>query len=289
MIAIDAEWSNINEVVKWALVNKPNDVFFELVMLLVHYMDSRLLNKERISYVIKAIELAKGMGRKEDEALLRLDALGWTYVEEDDLDEASDEIIRGINIAKELDHDNNKKNDLIALGLAWQARVKVEKEHPKEAQDLIDEALSIPCSPWIQSRVYMVAGDIEFKKDESEKALCFYEKAAAKIVDYGEEGHGYQIEPRIGLAYLGIEDGLKEAKKRFEMLREQDKIAIGKLYGEYGLALVAFKEDDREKARGMMQAIIEELNPKTKSNLLQKLIYKLFKDLEAKDKAGDNN
>ncbi len=283
MIEIDAEWSNIAEVIKWTINNR-KDVFYELVMLLIHYMDSRLLNQARIDCVEKAVAIAQEKEYYEDEALLRLDALGWTYVEEGDLDKAYEEIVRGLAIADRLPEDNKNKHDLIALGKAWQARVKVEKNYPMEAQELIKEALDLSFSPWIETRVFMVAGDLAFKKDDSKKALEYYELAAARIKDYGEEGHGYQIEPRIGLAYLGIEGKLEEAKNRFEMLRRQDKIAIGKLYGEYGLALVAYKKGDKKKSSEMMKSIKEELSPKTKSNLLVKLIDKFFEDLKAKDK-----
>ncbi|TDH23512.1 DUF4062 domain-containing protein [Segetibacter sp. 3557_3] len=283
MLAIDIEWSNINEVLKWTSSTNPNGIFYDLLLLLVHYMDSRFLNQERIAYVKQAIEVAHTRACLEDEALLRLDALGWTYVEEDRLDDAYAEILQGFNIASQLPETNQTKRDLLALGLAWQARVMAEKDEPATAEKLVKEALSIPCSAWIQTRVYMVAGDIEFKSDNSEKALHYYQLAAGKI-DYGEEGHGYQLEPRIGLAYLGIENGLQEAKRRFEILRAQDRIAIGRLYGEYGLALVAYKEKNKPKAVKMMQGIIQELSPKTKSNLLQKLIYKLFRDLEDDEK-----
>lgn len=287
MIALDAEWPLINEVLKWADQNGRDQLIYELVMLLVHYMDSRLLNQERIRYVKKAIKAAEDMGRAEQVALLRLDALGWTYVEEDLLDHAYDEITEGLRIARGLPDGSADKTDLIALGLAWQARVMIEKDGPAAAQESIQEALSLRCSAWIKTRVFMVAGDIELKKNNSRQALHYYQCAAEQIKEYdkedGYEGHGYQVESRIGLAYLGIGGGLREARERFEMLRRQDKIAIGKLYGEYGLALVAYKENERDKARGMMKAIREELSPLSGSNLLQKLISKLFADLEREE------
>lgn len=281
MVDVDAEWPNINEVMKWAGQNPSTGrLMLKLVMLLVHYMDSRFLNRERITYVEKAIEAAREAGRDEDEALLRLDALGWTYVEEGQLGDASEQIMLGLDIARRLTDESKIKSDLIALGLTWQARVGLEQDHFDEAQGLINEALAIKCKPWIETRVYMVAGDIALRRNDCVTALDYYQGAARKIQEYGQEGQGYQVEPRIGFAYLGIEGELENAKKKFEKLYAQNNIAIGKLYGEYGLALAAYKEGDKREARRKAQRVMEELSLRPGSNLLKKLIQKLFEDLK---------
>src|SRR5260370_3200288 len=86
-------------------------------------MDSRFFNLDRLIYVKKAVEATHKMSLKEYEALLRIDALGWTYVEEDRLDEAYREITAGLSIAKQIGGNDEKAKQLLALGLAWQARV----------------------------------------------------------------------------------------------------------------------------------------------------------------------
>lgn len=280
MEAIDAEWPSIHEVMKWADQNEQDELLLELVMLLVHYMDSRFTNLERLTYVRKAVEAAGRMGLSEDEALLRLDALGWTCVEEYRLDEAYEEIIHGFNIAEELSDRSDSATDMVALGFAWRARVRIEQGRSGEASELIKEALAIKCSPWIKSRVYMAAGDIAMKQDESRKALGFYEEAARNIDEYGGEGHGYQIDPRIGLAYLST-GNLDEAEEKFLALRANDNIPIGKLYGDYGLALVAYQRNQKEEARRLAHETREALSRRTTSNLLLKMINKLFEDIEA--------
>ena len=282
MAALDAEWPSIHEVVNWAYEERQDQLLLEFVMLLVHYMDSRFLNLERVTYVKKAVEITNEMGHKEDEALLRIDALGWTYVEENRLEEAYEEIMNGFNIARQLPGDSDTATDLIALGFAWRARVRIEQGRSEEATGLIQEALSIACRPWIKSRIYMAAGDIALKQNESKEALSFYEDTARSVGEYGGEGHGYQIDPRIGLAYVGTGD-LKRAMEKFNALRANTDIPIGKLYGDYGLALVAYKMNQKEEARRIVSETKEALSRRTTSNLLLKLTNKLFEDLEAEN------
>lgn len=282
MQTIDEEWHSINEVIKWADQSKQDSLFLDLVMLLVHYMDSRFLNLQRMDYVRKAVKIASEMNRKEDEALLSLDALGWTLVEEDDLDRAYRKIRHGFDIANQLDRKNEVKNDLIALGYAWEARVEIEMGNSSTACQLIDKALvlSQTCSSWIKSRVYMAAGDIALKQNRNVEALDFYENQASSMIDYGGEGNGYQVEPRLGLAYVRTGD-LEKAEKKFNALRNNEKIPIGKLYGDYGLALVAYKRGETEKASRLANETKEALSRKTASNILLKLINELYQDMES--------
>jgi LuxR family transcriptional regulator, glucitol operon activator len=285
MQAIDEEWGNINEVIKWADQQHQDQLFLELVMLLVHYMDSRFLNLHRMDYVKKAIAISNKQERNEDEALLRLDALGWTYVEENNLDEAYQEIMLGSTMAEQLADDVEAKNDLMALGYAWRARVRIEQGHLTRASALIDMALAIACSPWIRFRVYLAAGDIALKQNRNKEALAFYQQQAASMEEYGGEGHGYQVLSRLGLAYVGIGGtrDIEKAEEKFKALRDNENIPIGKLYGDYGLALVAYKRKQKEEAQRLAKETKEALSRKTTSNLLLKLLDQLFEKIEAEN------
>jgi tetratricopeptide (TPR) repeat protein len=207
---------------------------------------------------------------KEYEALLRIDALGWTYVEENLLEEAYAEIQKGLEIAAGLEKEEEKQ-DLLALGFAWQARTKMEEDLSEEAEKLIRKALSMKCRPWIRYRVHMAAGDIDLKEGNSAGALSHYEDAEKEMKEYGIEGHSYQIGPRIGLAYLGVRR-YKEAEQKFDELRAFEPIAIGKLYAEYGLALVALEKGKTQHARRLIAEVKTKLSRRTNSNLLLKLI-----------------
>jgi hypothetical protein len=78
---------------------------------------------------------------------------------------------------------------------------------------------------------------------------------------------------------LGIGE-LNKAEEKFKLLRDHEQIAIGKLYAEYGIALVAHKRGDISRARLLVRAVKEELSRRTSSNLLLKLINALYEALE---------
>jgi LuxR family glucitol operon transcriptional activator len=280
MAALDEEWLSLIEVLTWADHEGRRSLVLDLVLLLIHYMDSRFLNLERIYFVLKATEAARLLERQEDEALLRIDALGWTYVEEHRLEQAKASIIAGMNIAREAQSRGDGGMDPIALGWAWLARMSIEEEQFDEADELIDRALETACNPWIRYRINMAAGDIALREGNSHKALQLYQDAVEQYESYGGEGRGYQILPRIGLAYVAIGD-LKRAEDQFNVLRAQEQIAIGRLYAEYGMALIAYRRGEVDDARRLANAAKQQMSRRTASNLLLKLIEKLFEDLEA--------
>lgn len=279
MKKIDSEWPTVFEVLKYSgsQISAENDrLLLDLIFLLVHYMDSRFYNLERIKYVKLAIAAANRLGKKYEEALLRIDSLGWTLVEENNYEDAFKEITKGIELAKEVKSPSLRTNELLALGHAWAARVKIEQGSPDlvdEAVGLIERALKFNDGrqPWIRFRVLMASGDIYLKQNNGTRALEKFKQAREKMAEYGGEGHSYQINPRIGLAHIAIGD-LTEAEKIFTELSHQNSISIGKLYGDYGLALIRYKRGDQNDANAVLGKVKEELSKRTSSNLLLKLI-----------------
>jgi tetratricopeptide (TPR) repeat protein len=282
MRAVDPEWPSVEQAMVFADEDKDQQKLLELVMLLVHYMDSRFLNQERLKYVRKAIDVAKELGLREDEALLRMDALGWTFVEEGNLEAAFGEISKGFRIAETT--KGEERDNLRALGLAWQARVRLEQDRSEEAAPLIQKALAIPSKPWIKCRVYMAAGDIALKSGDSKQALKYYKQQSEEAQQYGDEGRGYQWRPRIGMAQLD-QGQLDEAEDTFESLQKVQEIEIGRLYADYGLAMVAFKRGEVLGARAMINDIRKRLERRTTSNLLVTLIERLYDQLEGRQVA----
>jgi len=287
MEKIDSEWPNIYEVLKWSAseVSADNDrLLLNLIFLLVHYMDSRFYNLERINFVELATAAAHRLESKYQEALLRIDALGWTYVEENKFEEAYNQIMQGIELAKEVKKPIIETNELMALGYAWAARVKIEQHKTElvdEAGKLIELALTFNdnSQPWIRFRILMAAGDIFLKQNRNREALDKFISAKEQMSVYGGEGHYYQINPRIGLANLALGD-LSEAELIFTDLSNQKKISIGKLYGDYGLALIEFKNGNIREANLRLDDVKEELSKRPSSNLLLKLIKEFEKTLK---------
>lgn len=284
MNAIDEEeeWPGIEEMLRWICAEKLDEFLLKYVVVLVHYLDSRFLNQERITYIESAVQAAHRLGLKYKEALLRIDALGWTYVEENNFRKAYDEISRGILLAEELVSNANTGQELIALGHAWWGRAKIEENKEEEALEAITRAMAYEdeSKPWIRFRILMAAGDIflKQKKSDPQRALSSYEAAKKEMEKYGGEGNHYQINPRIGLAQLAL-DNLQGAEEAFKTLTKHQQISIGKLYGYYGIALIRFKQNEMEKAKDLLDKAKYELSKKTTSNMLKKLIEDFEKEI----------
>jgi tetratricopeptide (TPR) repeat protein len=278
MSEIDEHWPNIRAVIEWTAAAGYSSEFVQFVMLLVHYMDSRMYNADRLLYVKFAIVILHSQNAWGDEALLRIDAAGWTYIEEGNLEEAEREIRAGIGLADL--HGGAERQDLLALGHAWLARVHLERGALVLAKAEINLSRGFECSPWIKLRVLMAAGDIHLRDDEPEAALASYLDAARQPDEhYGTEGNGYQTLPRIGLAQLALGQ-LDQADLTFRQLKQTDEIPLAGLYADYGLALVTFQRGKISHARAMIADIRKTLKHRTAPNLLLKLVDQFYDELE---------
>jgi tetratricopeptide (TPR) repeat protein len=284
----DPEWQIIRELMDWCAMSDRSDMLVSFLMLLVHYLDSRFLNRERLKYVSVAIEALSKTHRLADEALLRIDALGWTYVEESNWERAHYQIDTGYELARRLDTD--ERTDLIALANAWKARALIEEGNRADAQRHIQSALEEVgrCNSWIRVRVHMAAGDIALKEHRSEDALRHFRSATEAAKEYGGEGGGYQLYPRIGLALIDL-DRFDEAQAKFQSVRDLEGIPIGNLYGEYGLALVAYKRGRVNEANIIINRVRQQLEQKATSNLVWTLLNDLYAKLHSRGKADGSH
>jgi tetratricopeptide (TPR) repeat protein len=306
--AIDSEWPNVKPAMEWLTKRRP-EVFTEFVFLIVHYLDSRSLNTERIEYVRNVIEiLTIRSDRTADLALLKVDALGWTYIEEGELAKAEAEITAGLDLAETI--ASPEREDLIALGHAWRSRLRMEQKDEfkvdtdkerasEEAHECIATAFGVhSSSSWILARVHMAAGDLAFKEGDYNHALQQYENSVEEEDNYGGEGLHYQLAPRTGFAHLalalhdaskhnseGAKFHLRKAHDQFSDLAAPEHITMGRLYGQYGLALVAFVEKNSEDAKNIVLSAREDVNRRISSNILKRMTDKLFEDIEKRSTA----
>jgi predicted negative regulator of RcsB-dependent stress response len=284
MLEIDPEWPMIQQILRWAEDRKDDKTFTNLVTVLVHYMDSRLHNSERLIYCSKAAEIFAERNDKYNEALLRIDSLGWTYVEEGLVDKAEEEISKGLALTDQVAQE--ERDDLRALAQAWLARCQLQREQFKEAFNFVEQAKQIQCSPWIRYRVNLASGDIALTTGGDQgyaKALQSYREAEAEADRYGGEGHCYQTAWRIALASIGAGD-ITSAKDELLNLRAFEQIAIGRLYADYGLAMIALKEGDTVRARAQIDDVSTKISREAGSYILLSLIDKLYEDLKLRKK-----
>jgi LuxR family transcriptional regulator, glucitol operon activator len=279
---IDPEWSNFQQVLGWAEQLGQDQMLVELMLLLVHYMDKRLRYVERIHFVQRAAEAASKLGRKEDEALFRIDGLGWVLIEECRFNEAEQEIITGLGIAENIDNDNPEAIDLIALANTFLARVSLEQDEVEKASVFMSQIEPTRCKPVIQHRIYTIAGDIANKKRNYIEAIRLYEKAVILTQEYRGEGIDIELNYRFGFVYLAIRD-LERAEADFArrvLYGERYGINIDILYSKYGQACVARAKGERDKALQLARETKEELSRLVNSHRLLNQLADFLKSLE---------
>lgn len=308
MSKVDPYWPIIKHVMTRAshesLHIASTPLIVEFVLLLVHYMDSRFLSAERTMFIKAAIGMldkAQG-GNKERSnalcALLKIDALAWTHMENSEPDAAAEQIDSGLALV-----DTAKHPDLLTLAAAWRARMASERKDYHEAHRqlaLAREAADKANKDWIRERVAMISGDVLYHEsqaldaqDEAAKpdalerrvarakaAETAYREAEHLTERYGGEGDGYQTSPRIALALLAqVNDprAQEEAAQRFHKLVENSQVAAGRLYGEYGIALIAANNHATSEARASLEAIHREIHHLGKGNVLLRLAENLYR------------
>lgn len=283
MAKVDPYWPTIEALMRWA---GTGPYLVKFALLLVHYMDSRFLNNQRMHFVRLALA-ALGPGEKRTRALLHIDALAWTFIEENRKDDARAEIAKGLALL-----DGKADSDLCALAHAWRARLDASDGRKVEANRNIKEAFRLAegCEaekPWIMARVEMMAGDVELMDGNPGEAVEHYTKSADYADRYGGEGDGYQTNPRIGLALMAVVNAKKEpdpvsmerARRRFMRLVENGQVATGRLYGQYGLALIAARENASREAIRQLEQIMREIRRRSTGNVLLALAEKSYQQL----------
>jgi tetratricopeptide (TPR) repeat protein len=289
MAKIDPDWQIIDVVMYW-----PEDGrrAVDFALLMVHYMDSRFLNNERLKFINLALQAPDKDIDKRTRALLYIDGLAWTYMEEGANQKAREAIKNGLALLPTLDQGNSDEyDDLRALAYAWGARIDASEGKKVQASKNIDAAIAcakrVEEKRWILLRVEMMAGDVRFMDDQPDQAVNHYTKAAEFAELYGGEGDGYQTNPRIGLALLELcdekgkpdEAALEKARRRFTQLIDNSHVPTGRLYGQYGMALIAARENLTGEARRQLQQIQKEIRHRSRGNVLLKLAEKSYEKI----------
>jgi tetratricopeptide (TPR) repeat protein len=276
MKALDREWPMLREQMQWAETND-HHLLIELVMRLIHYMDSRLYNLDRLRYVTLAADTLSKSKDVADEAILRIDGLGWTYVEENMLDEAYKQIDLGRALAQRLDERDGLP--LIALANASEARIEAAQGLP-DAGDRIAGALQSvgQCPSWIRMRIHMAAGDIAMKGGDFHTGLSHYERAVGDARQYRAGNEQYQLLPRKGLALIHL-DRVDEACECFEALEGFDEMPLILVFRDYGLAFVKYKRGLIAESRRLARAALRELERRKTSNPFSQLFHELYERL----------
>jgi LuxR family glucitol operon transcriptional activator len=275
---IDPEWPNLQEVLVWSDQQGQDQILVELTLLLAHYMNALMLFPARLYYTQKAAEAASRLDRKEDAALLHIDGSGWILLEEGLLTDAIGEITTGLRIAQTLGASDTRATDLTALANAFLAMVFLEQGDLAEASVLMDKVVSLECSPAIQRRVSIVAGDIAYRKSHFIEAKRLYEDAYQIGIQYDEAQRGHN---RLGNVYLVTGDLLQAEVCFNEVIDREQRFGVKRRsHAKYGLARIALAKGERDKARQMAEEVLNDLARTVTSHKLMDEIREFLKGLE---------
>ena len=279
---IDPEWSNLQQVLAWLVQQGLDQLLVELMMLLVHYMGRRLQNTQRIYYVQQAAKAANRLGKKDDEALFRIDGLGWVFIEECRYIDAEREIMIGREIVECTDNGGSETVDLMALANVFLARTSLEQGDVENAVVFMNQVDPTKCKPLIQHRAYTIAASIAQEKNDNQEAIRLYESAIPFGQEYGGEGMGFELNYRLGFAYLANGD-LAYAESMFNeevLVGEPAGVTIEVLYAKYGQACVARAKGERDKALQLGVEAKEQLSRLVHSHRLLNQLDDFLKSLE---------
>lgn len=274
---IDPEWLNLQEVLAWADREGQDQILVDLMLLLTHYMWACMFFSARLYYAQKAAEAAGRLGRKDAAALLYIDARGWILLELGRLTDGIEDIYKGLRLAQTLEASRIEATELVILANAFLARAFLEQGNLAEASALLDKVISLECWPITQQHISITAGDIAYRKNNFLEAREFYKNADRISIRHGGEGGDI----RLGNAYLADGD-LTQAEAYFkEAFNRWQHLAVDRIpYAQYGLARVALAKGERDKARQMAEAVLDDLVRTAPSHKLTDEIRNLLKGLE---------
>ena len=273
MADLDDEWPTIRMVLDWS-AEHDTAMLIQLLFLLVHFMDTRHHNDERIHYINAAAAALHQAGRTADEALFRIDALSWTLIEEGRFSEAEEQVKLGMRLVEEA--GCSERDDLIPLALTWLARIHCERKEMDDARAQLEQAMSRSdkAQPWIRYRVHVAAGDIDVTQKQWPSAERHYETSLELMASYG--GESSEILPRLGIVCVG-NNRLDDATARFSELARLtgvDNVETYRLYARYGLAIIAHRGEGmwRNAAACQLEEIRDRLQHITSSKILLRLM-----------------
>lgn len=272
---LDGAWLNIRNVFEWADTTAQHAILLDLMQLLVHYMNRRMLYSARTYYAEQAARAAERLGYKEVQAWLRVDALGWVYIEEARIEEAIAQINVGINLAQEIGLTSAVGRDVFALAKAFLARALLESNHLAEALPEIEQASSIDCQPLIKCRVDMLAGDAAVHSGQIERAIQLYKDAIAVAAAEQDSDVEGLVRYRLGDSYLVkleldstagdahlVKLDLDNAEREFKVIAdaEHEDANVMAAYALFGLARVAKQRGDLQLARRLAFDVQDQLS-----------------------------
>ncbi|REJ14421.1 MAG: transcriptional regulator [Paenibacillaceae bacterium] len=251
-VRVRKEWPNLYKLLQWCEETGNDDYLTAFMLRMAHFL-SRISLPLRIRFGLKAAEAAGRLNRGLQEALFRIDTVGWACFEIGRSEEGFAQVKRGLAIAESAagpasdPAERAERDDLRSLGLQFEARYHADRGELDRARSLLEEAMAIPASPVIRHRALLLKGNLAMLLRDDEQAVADLEEAIRISLTYGGE---QSIEPHYLLGAVYVRRGeYEKAREAFEAFLYDPALAnqIERIYHEYGMAqLLAAQHRHRE-------------------------------------------
>lgn len=261
---VKREWPNLYGLLEWCAETGRDEFLTALMMRLSHFL-SRVSLPLRIRFGRLAAEAAGRLNRRLQEALFRIDTIGWACFEIGRLAEGLEQVERGLALLEDgagdffKEEDLRERNDLVSLGLQFKARHELECRRPDRAEALLGEAMAIPATPVIRHRALLLKGKLELLTKDWRQAAASLEEAWRVSLAYGGET---SIEPHYfrGVAYLHLGE-FEKAREAFGAFLPDaaDANQLELIYHEYGMAQLRAAQERYAEAAGLVESALHRI------------------------------
>ena len=262
---VRTEWPNLYKLLQWC-EETGNDEYLTAFMLRMAHFLSRISLPLRIRFGLKAAEAAGRLNRGLQEALFRIDTVGWACFEIGRSEEGLAQVERGLAIAESAagpasdPAERAERDDLRSLGIQFKARYHADRGELDRACSLLEEAMAIPASPVIRHRALLLKGNLAMLLRDDEQAIAYLEEANRISLTYGGEK---SIEPHylLGVAYVYQGEYGKALGAFDAFLFDPDRAnQIERIYHEYGMAQLFAAQHRHEEAFDLVSSALNRID-----------------------------
>lgn len=258
------EWPNLYKLLRWCEETGHDEYLTAFMLRMAHFL-SRISLPLRIRFGLKAAEAAGRLNRRLQEALFRIDTVGWACFEIGRREEGLAQVEKGLAIVKTVGAasgigERKERDDLLSLGLQFKARYFVDRGEPGRARSLLEEAMAIPTSPVIRHRALLLRGNLALLFRDYGQAIADLEEAVRVSLAYGGEK---SIEPNylLGVAYVYQGEYGKALGAFDAFLFDPDRAnQIERIYHEYGMAQLFAAQHRHEEAFDLVSSALNRID-----------------------------
>lgn len=256
---VDQELLNLLQVLEWVSIHD-DLVLIEFMMTLTHYLGRRRF-KARLKYCRLAAKAALDRNRYYEASILKIDGLGWAYLEMHQFAEAKRCFEEGKSYAMSCKNVQQRDN-LLTLADTFLAAICVERDALVAAQRLLPDMANRGLYECVRQRLVTIKGDFHLRSSYLHKEASAERKRELDLARRNYElcivtNRAYagdfqkDINNRLGYVYLLLGDS-KQARGKFQTVtKDLSASSFNRIRAYCGMAQTFLDDDakDMGKAR----------------------------------------